>query len=139
LVLPFWYRLTRVVPDEGPLNGCVCVCVAVLGLGRVTAGLDRNTGRCYAESLDRVRVPSKMNADDCDWRKPGPSSVSLRDRLATIDYCTARRRVAYCSQSVRPSVCLSVCHTPVLCYNRRCKDFGQQFEKNVENVTTVEK
>ena len=27
LVLPFWYRLTRVVPDTGPLNGCVCVCV----------------------------------------------------------------------------------------------------------------
>ena len=30
LVLPFWYRLTRVVPDNGPLNGCVCVCVCVL-------------------------------------------------------------------------------------------------------------
>jgi len=27
LVLPFWYRLTWVVPDRGPLNGCVCVCV----------------------------------------------------------------------------------------------------------------
>ena len=25
LVSPFWYRLTRVVPDKGPLNGCVCV------------------------------------------------------------------------------------------------------------------
>ena len=25
--LPFWYRLTRVVPDKGPLNGRVCVCV----------------------------------------------------------------------------------------------------------------
>ena len=25
LVLPFWYRLTWVVPDKGPLNGCVCV------------------------------------------------------------------------------------------------------------------
>jgi len=25
LVLPFWYRLTRVVPYKGPLNGCVCV------------------------------------------------------------------------------------------------------------------
>ena len=24
---PFCYRLTRVVPDKGPLNGCVCVCV----------------------------------------------------------------------------------------------------------------
>ena len=25
LVLPFWYWLTWVVPDKGPLNGCVCV------------------------------------------------------------------------------------------------------------------
>jgi len=25
LVLPFWYRLTQVVRDKGPLNGCVCV------------------------------------------------------------------------------------------------------------------
>jgi len=22
----FWYWLTRVVPEKGPLNGCVCVC-----------------------------------------------------------------------------------------------------------------
>jgi len=29
LVLPFWYRLTWVVSDKGPLNGCVCVCVCV--------------------------------------------------------------------------------------------------------------
>ena len=27
LVLPFWYRLTWVVPEKGPWNGCVCVCV----------------------------------------------------------------------------------------------------------------
>ena len=26
LVLPFWYWLTQVVPEKGPLNGCVCVC-----------------------------------------------------------------------------------------------------------------
>ena len=30
LVLPFWYRLTRVVLDKGPLNGCVCVCAWLL-------------------------------------------------------------------------------------------------------------
>ena len=24
LVLPVWYRLTRVVPNKGPLNGCAC-------------------------------------------------------------------------------------------------------------------
>jgi len=29
LVLPFWYRLTQAVPDKGPLNGCVCVCVII--------------------------------------------------------------------------------------------------------------
>jgi len=29
LVLPFWYRLTQVVPDKGPLNVCVCVCVCM--------------------------------------------------------------------------------------------------------------
>ena len=29
LVLPFWYRLTWVVPDKGPLNVCVCVCYAI--------------------------------------------------------------------------------------------------------------
>jgi len=37
LVLPFWYRLTRVVPEKGPLNVCVCVCVNVcvfVNLGR---------------------------------------------------------------------------------------------------------
>ena len=22
---PFWYRLTWVVPEKGPLNGCVCI------------------------------------------------------------------------------------------------------------------
>jgi len=27
LVLPFWYRLTWVVLEKGPLNVCVCVCV----------------------------------------------------------------------------------------------------------------
>jgi len=32
LVLPFWYRLTWVVPDKGPLNVCVCVILAALPL-----------------------------------------------------------------------------------------------------------
>jgi len=34
MVLPFWYRLTRVVLDEGPLNGCMCVGV-LLRFGRI--------------------------------------------------------------------------------------------------------
>jgi len=31
LVLPFWYRLTWVDPEKGPLNRCVCVCVCYDG------------------------------------------------------------------------------------------------------------
>ena len=30
LVLPFWYRLTWVVPDKGSLNGSLCVCYSLL-------------------------------------------------------------------------------------------------------------
>ena len=30
LVLPFWYRLTRAVPDKGPINAYMCVCVHFL-------------------------------------------------------------------------------------------------------------
>ena len=37
-VLPFWYRPTRVVPDKGPLNACVCV------LELVVAAVYRPTG-----------------------------------------------------------------------------------------------
>ena len=29
LALPFWYRLTQVIPDKGPLNGCMYVCMYV--------------------------------------------------------------------------------------------------------------
>jgi len=25
MLLPFWYQLTRAVPDKGPLNGCMYV------------------------------------------------------------------------------------------------------------------
>jgi len=30
LVLPFWYRFTWVIPEKGPLNVCVCVCLLSL-------------------------------------------------------------------------------------------------------------
>ena len=30
LVLPFWYRPTRIVPEKGPLNGCVCIYIYII-------------------------------------------------------------------------------------------------------------
>jgi len=32
LVLTIWYRLTQVVPEKGPLNGCMCVYYMLLHL-----------------------------------------------------------------------------------------------------------
>ena len=31
LVLPFWYRLTQVVPEKTPLNGCSSILVVFFG------------------------------------------------------------------------------------------------------------
>jgi len=58
MVLPFWYRLTRVVPDKGPLNGCMYVCMFlsmkhwsssyILGLHMLAVFI---TARCYASAV----------------------------------------------------------------------------------------
>ena len=41
LVLPFWYiyRLTWVVPDKGPLNGCACVLLFLNGVNKMSVYL----------------------------------------------------------------------------------------------------
>ena len=41
LVLPFWYRLTWVVQEKGPLNGCMYVCMYVtIFLGNLDMSLN---------------------------------------------------------------------------------------------------
>ena len=50
MVLFFWYRLTRVVPDKGPLNGCVSIYCSSLYL---------NSSRCLCRllaTLTRCRI-----------------------------------------------------------------------------------
>jgi len=42
LVLPFWYRLTRVVPYKGPSNGCVYVVCYYNSSLWFTSGLESN-------------------------------------------------------------------------------------------------
>ena len=48
-IFPSWYRLTWVVPDKGPLNGCVCVCVLCFISRFVTTSyllVNRNSQQC---------------------------------------------------------------------------------------------
>ena len=48
LVIPFWYRLTWVVPEKGPLNGCVCVSVICI------TGLYSDTNNSIVDDLNWV-------------------------------------------------------------------------------------
>ena len=51
LVLPLWYRPTRVVLEKGPLNGCVCDCVCVF---RFDVSFDTNSFAlfsCFIKNL----------------------------------------------------------------------------------------
>ena len=53
LVLPFWYRLTRVVPDKRPLNGCVCVREEIIVCYSLAYSSDLDTLFCLHRSLCR--------------------------------------------------------------------------------------
>ena len=47
LVLPFWYRLTQVIPEKGPFNGlCVCVSSPELCLDFSVYGLSVRQVNC---------------------------------------------------------------------------------------------
>jgi len=54
LFLPFWYRLTRVVPDKGPLKG-VCVCFLDFVMVQVEICIHLCTGgNCETTAKDVV-------------------------------------------------------------------------------------
>ena len=58
-VLPFWYRLTRVVPDKGPLNGCVwqgsvvtCIrCDRIFNNSFIVNFLEKNTRESVSKKI----------------------------------------------------------------------------------------
>jgi len=56
MVLPFWYQLTRLVPELGPLNVCVCAL-------RITFA---------AAFLTHYPIIFHLTDDDCDCGTAGP-------------------------------------------------------------------
>ena len=66
LVLPFWYQLTRVLPDKGPLNGCMCVCVLWFsGLTSLDATLTTSINNCIVSLSTSFRVSATKNCESC--------------------------------------------------------------------------
>jgi len=77
----FWYRPTRVVPDQRPLNGCVCVCVALFS--GVTV--------CWARFRQRRRFKEDGCLSRCPtitllsrWRIPCPPTYRLAEGIDLI-------------------------------------------------------
>ena len=60
LVLPFWCRLTPVVPDKGPLNGCVCVFLVPANLG--SPGKEPLNGCVCVVQARQITAVKKHNA-----------------------------------------------------------------------------
>jgi len=57
MVLPLWYRFTRVVPDKGQLNGCIYVC---MNFG--------NKSCTYPEQHELVEWVVPLHQENVGWR-----------------------------------------------------------------------
>ena len=82
LVLPFWYLLTWVVPEKGPLNGCVCVCVCVCVWFLSVIGLRVKPSGC-ANIFVRLSRASRVDSRLTD--APLVENFRLRHWLSKLD------------------------------------------------------
>ena len=73
MVLPYWYRLTRLVPDKGPLSGCVHVCIYFVDLFS-----------CIAVSLFNKLTYLLTNAIRKEFRRPWRERVTSTSIAAGI-------------------------------------------------------
>ena len=124
LVLPFWYRLTRVVPEKGPLNGCVCVCWHLqsyicstpLAIHRYLLSVGCSAANLLAAIAAVDRWDRRM--DTRLLRRPCSAyCVSRVNNLMIRDVNeTQESRVSiftawcYASAVLATGLCLSVCH-----------------------------
>ena len=105
LVLPFWYRLTRVVPDKGPLNGCARV---VFALSKAMDAPDEDEYRrmltiilasIFAGTILLALVAIVVVAV---WRRragrPGKATIVANHGLAAAQRRTSRPRIGHGSK-----------------------------------------
>ena len=87
----FWYRPTRVVPDKGPLNGCVCVISTAMQAAYNTDSRSMSPLKSVrAESLS-CTVGPHWAADNCPSTAATPSSCRRNSRAqSATDRCRPR-------------------------------------------------
>ena len=96
LVLPFWYRLTRVVPEKGPLNGCVCV-------GLVEKVMPNTSAKFFKKTMQTDRLLPSHTVS--------PVVGNTANRQQSCVWSHSR----FYPQTV--SVCADTLLTPAICYH----------------------
>jgi len=97
LVLPFWYRPTRVVLEKGPLNGCVCACVRA----RVWLTCSDTTTTFEAVGSWWWIIVRSGNIKKHTWYTMYAASITKSTQSSTH---THSRNVYYLNQSVSQSI-----------------------------------
>ena len=85
LILPFWYRLTWVVPRKGPLNGCVCP-------WKRSVRLRLSPSRCVARVC--------WSGPVIGWRLPRSNSMQITDGCGVGQLLCFRRMQAITAGTV---------------------------------------
>jgi len=78
----FWYRLIRVVPEKGPLNMCILLCVDCDGAGvHGTGRLLQSVAVCWAR---RSWTTRSVSAREATWWRHKHRAVGLRTAAAEV-------------------------------------------------------
>ena len=85
LVLPFWYRLTRVVPEKGPLNMCMCVCSNTKRLSC------RFMSRSMCCKLERALSATKLVTVELSW----VAGSGMRFQMEELNNLTVQCKICH--------------------------------------------
>jgi len=112
LVLPFWYRLTRVVLEKGPLNGRVCVISYVMELGQrmKSTPVNKNMTKSWRHWLTSRFCRSHITV-----------AVPARCKVVTRSLQGRYKVVTRSSQLCRSHSVVAVAVTPQLRHSRNCE------------------
>ena len=129
LILPFWYRPTWVVPDKGPLNGCVCVCVCLsvfsctvlfVSISQVIGCEDRLRNDLYCVKWG-VKLYSNQIRQSSAWfegifllfqmRVHCTCYYSLLDTLQRMFWCCSAADICWLQNTLSHYQCWCCCFT----------------------------
>jgi len=116
--LPFWYRLTWVVPDKGPLNGCVCVCVCVYVTYSVNDLRPEWLVKCEARASRHQPTVAKLALNQVMTAHAFRKQMWLRTDLLHMSQPTHWSSCGFTSHSTQTRSFRTRCQSPGLVWKK---------------------